>query len=35
MLLEAGVQAGIVVDEKGAALGLVTVEMVMERVRSR
>ncbi|HXG26214.1 MAG TPA: ABC transporter ATP-binding protein [Candidatus Binatia bacterium] len=34
-LLEAGVQAGIVVDEQGAVEGLVTVEMVMEHLRAR
>jgi osmoprotectant transport system ATP-binding protein len=33
MLLEAGVQAGIVVDAAGAATGIVTVEMIIERVR--
>jgi osmoprotectant transport system ATP-binding protein len=33
MLLEAGVQAGIVVDADGAAKGIVTVEMIIERVR--
>jgi len=33
MLLEAGVQAGIVVDGDGAAQGLVTIEMIIERVR--
>jgi osmoprotectant transport system ATP-binding protein len=33
MLLEAGVQAGIVVDANGGAKGIVTVEMIMERVR--
>jgi len=33
MLLEAGVQAGIVVDADGAATGIVTVEMIIERVR--
>jgi osmoprotectant transport system ATP-binding protein len=33
MLLEAGVQAGIVVDDKGAVEGLVTVEMILERTR--
>jgi len=35
MLLEAGVQAGIVVDGGGAVEGLVTVEMIMERIRPR
>ena len=35
MLLEAGVQTGIVVDEKGALEGLVTIEMIMERTRAR
>ena len=35
MLLEAGVQAGIVVDERGAVRGLVTVEMILERTRGR
>jgi len=35
MLLEAGVQAGIVVDGEGAVEGLVTVEMIMERIRPR
>jgi osmoprotectant transport system ATP-binding protein len=35
MLLEAGVQTGIVVNEKGAVEGLVTIEMVMERTRAR
>jgi osmoprotectant transport system ATP-binding protein len=33
MLLEAGVEAGIVVDAEGAAKGIVTVEMIIERVR--
>jgi len=33
MLLEAGVQAGIVVGGAGAVEGLVTVEMIMERIR--
>jgi osmoprotectant transport system ATP-binding protein len=31
MLLAAGVQAGIVVDESGAAMGIVTVETIIER----
>jgi osmoprotectant transport system ATP-binding protein len=35
MLLEAGVQAGIVVNDKGAVEGLVTVEMILERTRAR
>ena len=35
MLLEAGVQAGIVVDANGAVEGLVTVEMIIDRVRPR
>jgi osmoprotectant transport system ATP-binding protein len=35
MLLEAGVQAGIVVDANGAVVGLVTVEMILERTRAR
>ena len=34
MLLEAGVQAGIVVNDRGAVEGLVTVEMILERTRS-
>jgi osmoprotectant transport system ATP-binding protein len=33
MLLEAGVQAGIVVDGQGATAGIVTLEMIIERVR--
>ena len=33
LLLEAGVQAGLVVDADGAAEGIVTVEMIIERVR--
>ena len=33
MLLEAGVQTGIVVDQRGAVAGLVTVEMILERNR--
>src|SRR6185436_9826784 len=32
MLLEAGVQAGIVVDGSGAVDGLVTVDMILARV---
>jgi osmoprotectant transport system ATP-binding protein len=35
MLLEAGVQTGIVVNEQGAVEGLVTIEMIMERTRAR
>ena len=35
MLLDADVQAGIVVDRAGAVLGLVTVEMIAERLRDR
>ncbi len=35
MLLEAGVQTGIVVDEAGAVAGLVTVDMILERTRGR
>jgi osmoprotectant transport system ATP-binding protein len=34
MLLEAGVQAGIVVDDHGAVEGLVTVDMILERTRA-
>ncbi|HEX3264095.1 MAG TPA: betaine/proline/choline family ABC transporter ATP-binding protein [Candidatus Limnocylindrales bacterium] len=34
MLLEAGVQAGIVVDDRGVLEGLVTLEMILERTRS-
>ncbi|MEK6719393.1 MAG: betaine/proline/choline family ABC transporter ATP-binding protein [Chloroflexota bacterium] len=34
MLLDADVQAGIVVDAAGAVLGLVTAEMIAERMRS-
>jgi osmoprotectant transport system ATP-binding protein len=34
MLLEAGVQAGIVVNAAGAVQGLVTVEMILERTRA-
>ncbi len=34
MLLEAGVQAGIVVNDAGAVQGLVTVEMILERTRA-
>ena len=33
LMLDADVQAGIVVDRRGAVLGLVTVEMVAERMR--
>jgi osmoprotectant transport system ATP-binding protein len=33
MLLEAGVQAGVVVDGSGAAKGIVTVETIIERAR--
>jgi osmoprotectant transport system ATP-binding protein len=33
MLLDADVQAGIVVDRRGAALGLVTADMIAERMR--
>jgi osmoprotectant transport system ATP-binding protein len=33
MLLDADVQAGIVVDRKGAVLGLVTADMIAERMR--
>jgi len=33
MLLEAGVQAGVVVDGNGAARGIVTVETIIERAR--
>jgi osmoprotectant transport system ATP-binding protein len=33
MLLEAGVQAGIVVDRDGATQGIVTIETIIERVR--
>jgi osmoprotectant transport system ATP-binding protein len=35
MLLEAGVQSGIVVNSEGAADGLVTVDMIIERVRQQ
>jgi osmoprotectant transport system ATP-binding protein len=35
MLLEAGVQAGIVVDGNGAVAGLVTVEMILEHTRGQ
>ena len=35
MLLEAGVQAGIVVDAVGAVAGLLTVEMILERTNTR
>ncbi len=34
MLLDADVQAGIVVDKAGAVVGLVTAEMIAERMRS-
>jgi osmoprotectant transport system ATP-binding protein len=34
MLLDADVQAGIVVDRAGAVLGLVTVDMIAERMRA-
>ena len=34
MLLDADVQAGIVVDGSGAVLGLVTAEMIAERMRT-
>jgi len=33
MLLDADVQAGIVVDRSGAVLGLVTAAMIAERMR--
>jgi osmoprotectant transport system ATP-binding protein len=33
MLLDADVQAGIVVDRSGALIGLVTVDMIAERMR--
>jgi osmoprotectant transport system ATP-binding protein len=33
MLLEADVQAGIVVDRRGAVVGLLTVDMIAERMR--
>jgi CBS domain-containing protein len=33
MLLDADVQAGIVVDRTGAILGLVTADMIAERMR--
>jgi hypothetical protein len=33
MLLDADVQAGIVVDRRGAVLGLVTADMIAERMR--
>ncbi len=33
MLLDADVQAGIVVDRTGAVLGLVTADMIAERMR--
>jgi CBS domain-containing protein len=35
MLLDADVQAGIVVDRTGAVRGLVTVDMIAERLRER
>jgi osmoprotectant transport system ATP-binding protein len=35
LLLDADVQAGIVVDRRGAAVGLVTVEMIAARMRDR
>jgi osmoprotectant transport system ATP-binding protein len=35
MLLEAGNQTGIVVDGSGAVAGLLTVEMIMERIQAR
>jgi osmoprotectant transport system ATP-binding protein len=35
MLLEAGVQTGIVVDASGAVDGLLTLEMIMERTQAR
>jgi osmoprotectant transport system ATP-binding protein len=35
MLLEAGVQTGIVVNAAGAVDGLVTVDMILDRTRSR
>ena len=35
MLLEAGVQTGIVVDDDGAVEGLVTVDMILDRTRAR
>ena len=34
MLLDADVQAGIVVDRQGAVLGLVTAEMIAEKLRN-
>jgi osmoprotectant transport system ATP-binding protein len=34
MLLDADVQAGIVVDRKGAVIGLLTVDMIAERMRA-
>ena len=34
MLLDADVQAGIVVDRTGAVLGLVTADMIAERMRA-
>ena len=33
MLLDADVQAGIVVDRRGAVLGLVTADMIADRMR--
>jgi osmoprotectant transport system ATP-binding protein len=33
MLIDAQVQAGIVVDDQGAVLGLITTEMILERMR--
>ena len=35
MLLEAGVQTGVVVNADGAVEGLVTVDMILERTRAR
>ena len=35
MLLEAGVQTGIVVNAEGAVAGLVTVDMILDRTRAR
>jgi osmoprotectant transport system ATP-binding protein len=35
MLLEAGVQAGIVVNDRGVVEGLLTVEMILERTRGQ
>jgi CBS domain containing-hemolysin-like protein len=34
LLLDSGVQAGIVVDRHGAAQGIVTAEMIGEHLRS-